>query len=199
MKKTLCLTALVLALTISPALPQEKAGQTPPRMKPALLVIDIQNAYLPMVPDREKSNALELINASIALFRLYGFPVIRIYNTDPQGGPPPGSQEFEFPESVAVKPDDPKIIKNYASAFKKTDLDRVLHSQGSNTLFLCGLSAVGCVLATYLEALDSDDYRPFLVKDALMSHNSAYTKFVEEAFDALSYRAMKAMLENAQK
>jgi hypothetical protein len=38
-----------------------------------------------------------------------------------------------------------------------------------------------------------------MVKNALMSHNSIYTRFVEEIFDTVSYTAMKVMLENAQK
>ncbi len=190
---TLTLTVLVaIANANSSAPPEEK------RMKPALLVIDIQSEYLKMVPEQEKGMALYMINAAINLFRMKGYPIIRVYHTDPQFGPKPGSEEFEFPVSVLIKPDDPKIIKNYANGFKKTELDKLLHEQGCNTLFLCGLSAVGCVLATYQGAMDLD-YDAFLIKNALMSHNSEYTKAIEDIFAALSYNALQVMLANAQK
>jgi len=44
-------------------------------------------------------------------------------------------------------------------------------------VFLVGLSAVGCVLATYHGA-DDLDYKVFMVKHALISHDAALTKSV---------------------
>jgi nicotinamidase-related amidase len=89
----------------------------------------------------------------------------------------PGTEAFEFPKTVAIRDDDPKIVKNYGSAFKKTELDRMLKERGVNTVFLVGLSAVGCVLATYHGA-DDLDYKVFMVKHALISHDAALTKSV---------------------
>jgi hypothetical protein len=34
-----------------------------------------------------------------------------------------------------------------------------------------------------------------MIKDAIMSHNSDYTGYVQEIFDTVSYTAMKVMLE----
>ncbi len=169
-----------------------------PRMKPALLVIDIQNAYLPYMSEQDKKMGMEMINYAIALFRENGYPVIRVYHTDLEGGPKPDSEAFQFPSSVTIKPDDPKIIKNYPNAFKKTDLEKVLKEKDCNTLFLCGLSAVGCVLATYHGAMDHD-YSVFMIKDAVISHDTALTKAVLEICPSVGYTALKVMLENAQK
>ena len=163
-------------------------------MKPALLVIDIQNAYLSSIPERDKQIALEVINWLIELFRQRGAPILRVYHTDPQRGPKPGSEAFEFPASVAIRPDDVKIVKNYPSAFKKTKLAKVLRAQGCDTLFLCGLSAVGCVLATYFGAEDRD-FNTFMIKGAIMSHNSTYTHFVEDILDAVGPAAVELMVE----
>ncbi|MBN1907222.1 MAG: isochorismatase family protein [Deltaproteobacteria bacterium] len=66
-----------------------------------------------------------------------------------------------------------------------------------NTLFICGLSAVGCVLATYYGAFDLD-YNVFMVKDGIMSHNSSYTKFVEDAMESVSYYTLKFILMSRQ-
>lgn len=167
-------------------------------LKPALLVIDIQNAYLPMMSAEGKDSALYMINGVIELFRENGFPVIRVHHTDPKYGPKPGTKEFEFPESVWVKPEDPRIVKNYPSAFKKTDLDKILKEKGCNAVFLCGLSAVGCVIATYYGANDLD-YDTFMVRDALLSHNVEYTRVVQEFCDSVGYSALKVMLKNAKK
>jgi len=65
-------------------------------------------------------------------------------------------------------------------------------------VFLCGLSAVGCVISTYYGASDLD-YDVFMVRDALMSHNAEYTRVVQEFCDSVGYAALKIMLENARK
>ncbi len=168
------------------------------RTKPVLLVIDIQNAYLPYMSEEDKGIGMYMINAAIELFRENGFPIIRVYHTDPKAGPPPGTEAFEFPETVKIKPDDPKIIKNYPSAFKKTELENWLRKNECNTVFLCGLSAVGCVLATYWGANDLD-FKAFMIKDAIISHNSTYTDFVEDICETVTYTAMELILETLEK
>ena len=198
MKKMCCWMVLILMVSVGWASPDGQKKQVEKRMKPVLLVIDIQNEYLPIIPEREKKFALTMINYAIRLFREHEFPVIRVYHTDLKFGPTPDSEAFKFPSSVIIKPGDPKIVKNYPNAFKKTDLGKILRDRGCNTLFLCGLSAVGCVLATYHGAVDHD-FNVFMIKGALMSHNSTYTRFVEEIFDTVGYNALKVMLENARK
>lgn len=170
--------------------------QSPQKMRPALLVIDIQNAYLPYISEEDKGIGMYMINAAIQLFRENGFPVIRVYHTDPKEGPPPGTEAFEFPETVKIKPEDPKIVKNYPNAFKKTELKKWLRDKGYDTVFLCGLSAVGCVLATYWDASNLD-FNVFMIKDAIMSHNSSYTDFVEDICETVPYTALKLLLENS--
>jgi len=198
MKKTCWILALALCLTGFPAFGQEAAKPEVEKMNPALLVIDIQNEYLKYVPEQDKGMALFMINAAIGMFRSYGYPVVRIYHTDPKAGPKPGSKNFEFPKSVAVKPDDPQFIKNHPSAFKKTDLEKWLREREINTVFLCGLSAVGCVLATYHAALDLD-FNALMIKDTLMSHKTAYTRSIEDMLDAVGYTALRLLLENSRK
>ena len=176
---------------------QDKQEQKAP-IKPALVVIDIQNAFLPSIPDKDKETAMEYINYYIQLFRSQGYPVIRVYHQSEEYGVMPGTDQFEFPASVLIKPEDPKVIKTYPDGFNKTDLDKVIKESGSNTLFLCGLSAVGCVLATWIGAANND-YKAFLLKDAIMSHNSEYTDNIEVMFDAVNYDVVKLILDNSAK
>jgi nicotinamidase-related amidase len=198
MKKVTCIFVILLIFVSINSFSQNQKELNKARIKPALLVIDIQQAYLKMVPEREKEVAMYYINNLIGLFRSHGYPIIRIYHHDKEYGPHPETEQFEYPSSVLIKPEDSKVIKTYGDGFNKTDLDKVIKEKGSNTLFLCGLSAVGCVLATWIGAQDHD-YKAFLVKDAIMSHNSDYTNNVEDMFDAVSYDVVKLILENSEK
>ncbi|MFH1851216.1 MAG: isochorismatase family protein [Candidatus Neomarinimicrobiota bacterium] len=173
------------------------AADKPEPMKPALLVIDIQKAYLEWMSQEDQAEVLEYINASIQIFRQAGLPIIRVYNTSPEHGPAQGSAEFEFPESVPILPEDPLVVKNYGNSFKQTDLQKILKKQDVNTLFLCGLSATGCVLATYYGAKDLD-YDVFMIKNALLSPSVKYTKSIEEIFDALPYPALRLLINNVK-
>ena len=198
MKRTILMILLaVLALPGFTATEPAKAKTTP--VAPALLVIDVQNAYLPYMDEKDKKMAMEGINYYINLFRANGFPIIRVYHSDPaQGWPKPGSEEFQFPKTVAVRDDDPMVVKNYGNAFRKTDLDKLLKEKGRNTLFLCGLSAVGCVLATYHGAMDHD-YEVFMCREALISHDAALTKAVQEFCKTIDYSALKLLLSGVSR
>ncbi len=194
--RVICL--IILSLFISGNSYSQSSKDQKSQIKPALLVIDIQNAFLPMIPNRERETAMGQINSYIEFFRNHGCPVIRIYHSSNEYGVVPGTDQFEFPASVLIKPDDPKVIKTYPDGFNKTDLDKVIKEKGSNTLFLCGLSAVGCVLATWIGA-QNNDYKAFLIKDAIMSHNEEYTDNIEVMFDAVSPDVVKLIVESSEK
>jgi nicotinamidase-related amidase len=166
------------------------------RIKPALILIDIQNRYLPIIPPRDKEIAFFFINMLLDLFRKNGLPIIRVYHTNEESGPLQGTDEFEYPSEIKIVKEDAQVIKTYGDAFNLTNLDDVLKNSGCNTLFLCGLSAVGCVMATRTGAFNHD-YKPFLVKDAIMCHDTNYTKNIEMMFDAVSYDVVKLVVEES--
>ena len=197
MKKLTILLAILLVSIAIPSFAQDKTEKPKEPIKPALLVIDIQKAFMPMMSS-DKEMALEYINALINLFRKHGYPVIRVYHTSEEYSVKPGTDGFEYPETVNILPTDPKVLKTYADGFNKTDLDKVIKTSGSNTLFLCGLSAVGCVLATWNGAQNLD-YKVFMVKNAIISHNAEYTKNVEQMFDAVTFDMVKLIIENTGK
>ena len=189
---------IILFLIISSNSFSQNQKEQKTQIKPALLVIDIQNAYLSGMAEKEKETAMLNINYYIQQFRNHGYPIIRIYHYSKQFGPEQDTEQFEFPSSVLIKPDDPKVIKTYADGFNKTDLNKVLKEKECNTVFLCGLSAVGCVLATWIGA-QNDDYKAFLIKDAIMSHNEDYTHSIETMFDAVGPDVISLVLENSGK
>ena len=191
MKRLFILSALfaLFSITVAQTEQEEKT-----EMKPALLVIDVQKQFLPMMSKEDQDFAIEMMNWSIWVFRKFDLPVIRIYHSSPEWGPVEGTDEFEFHDSLKVTSEDPKIIKTYASSFTKTGLDDMLKVKDINTLFLCGLSSVGCVLSTYTDAA-SHDYKAFLIKDALLSHKEEYTNNIEEMFNALDLETIMYMIE----
>ncbi|MFC1573499.1 isochorismatase family cysteine hydrolase, partial [Candidatus Eisenbacteria bacterium] len=144
----------------------------------------------------EQDLAMRMINGAIWQFRQHGLPIIRIYHTDPKWGPEPDSDDFEFPESVIIEEDDPKIVKNHPSAFVKTDLDKILKEMEVNTVFLCGLSATGCVLATYFGATERE-YDAFMIEGALLSPRSEHTEAITEILESVGWGSMEVILRAA--
>jgi len=162
-------------------------------IQPALLVIDVQNDYLPYMSEGDKKSAMDTINLAISFFHEKRLPVIRIYHQSSDRGPQPGSAGFEFPKSVLVSESDPRVIKHYQDAFTKTCLDSLLKELKVNTVFLCGLSATGCVLGTYFGALDHD-YRALMIREALISPKTEQTKMIRDICTSMKYETLMAML-----
>ena len=192
MKKIFSL--IVLAVFLCSGAISQEAEKESTKMKPALLIIDVQKEYIPMMSKGDQEMALQMMNWSMWVFRNFDLPVIRVYHTDPNWGLTEDSPGFPFHDSLNISEEDPMVIKTYGSAFTKTNLDELLKEKEINTLFLCGLSAVGCVLSTYKDA-SSHDYKAFMIKDAMLSNKEQYTDNVEEMFNALDLETVVYMLE----
>ncbi len=196
MRRSLLINVMAFAFLAPIVLAADAPPVAAAKGKPALIVMDIQNAFMPYMDGEETEGAMPMINATIELFRKHGLPVIRVYHTDPAYGPQPGTEPFEFPATIRIQDSDPMVVKTHPSAFNQTELDRILREQGADTVFLTGLSAVGCVLATYFDA-DRLDYRVFMVRDGLISHKAELTESVEEMTGAVGYEAIEYMLAGA--
>jgi nicotinamidase-related amidase len=193
-EKTATLTFILVLLAAS--LTSPAAGQENEELKPVLLVIDVQNVWMPMMAKEDVETAPDKINELIALFREYKYPVIRVYHSSPEHGPEPDTEPFEFPATIDVTDSDPKVIKNFSSSFTKTDLEQILEDGGHNAVFLCGLSATGCVLATYYGATDRR-YPAIMVKGTLLSHNAEYTKVIEDICYSMTIEEVKEALDES--
>ena len=170
---------------------QEKGKK---ELKPALLVIDVQNAFVPMMDQSDKDRAFQMINGAIWVFENSKLPIIRVYHQDDKWGPATDSEGFKFDPAIKFSAEYPMVVKHYGDGFNKTDLDKILKEKGINTVFLCGLSATGCVLATFIGATNHD-YKAFMVKDALLSPNAAQTNVIEEIMNTVDLETMMFMFE----
>ncbi len=156
-------------------------------MKPALLVVDVQNAWLDGSPELRASmeRRLPAVNEAIEAFRKGRMPVIAIYHEDKERGVVAGARSFEFPISVEIRESDTKVMKRYPNSFCKTGLDTLLRGEGCDTVMISGLSASGCVLGTFFGALDCD-LRAYLLKGGVASHSEDHVRFAEEVCDVMT-------------
>lgn len=159
-------------------------------MKPALLVQDIQNVWLYEEDSnqdlrRSVEKRIDVINDAIAWFRSKNLPVIVGYTENEEEGVLRGTKSFEVPNSIDVKETDFTVTKRHANAFAGLDLSARLRNEGCDTVVIVGLSASGCVLATYFSAFDFE-VRPYLLKGGVASANEEHVRFAEEICDTLS-------------
>jgi nicotinamidase-related amidase len=164
-------------------------------MKPALLIIDIQNEFFHLnqaCSDSLKS-AIECINAAVDLFRKKNLPIVVIQHKSEGQGLVPGKSGFDVPESVKVGPQDLRVVKTYGNSFTKTELAEKLRELGVDTVIVTGFCAEFCVLSTYRGAQDFD-FTSIILKGSLASDNAEHIRFVEEISETISYGALKALL-----
>jgi nicotinamidase-related amidase len=164
-------------------------------MKLALLVIDVQKQFFNTddFTTQSLNNAIEYINAAIALFRAKNLPVICIQHIEQEDNLVPGQEGFDTPEHMQVLPSDFHVHKTYGNAFNKTPLADKLHELGVDTLILTGFCAEFCVLSTYRGAQDQD-FHPILLRNSLASGSAENIRFVENVNDLISYGALKKLL-----
>src|SRR6056297_374154 len=193
MKKTLTVLICFFLTTINLFAQNQKKEE----LKPVLLVIDVQNNYLPMMDKSDKDKAFDYINAAIWLFEKYNLPIIRIYHLDIERGPAEDSEAFKFAPEIKIKDEYPMVIKHYGNAFNQTNLDQILKDRDVNALFICGLSATGCALSTYVGAEDCD-YDVFMIENALLSPNAEHTDFIEEIKRSVNFDMLNFLLGYTQ-
>lgn len=169
-------------------------GDADEGIKAALLVIDVQKAYIGMMDQTDIDGPVEYINAYIGAFKQLGYPVIYVYHVDDKYTSL-GSEGYHFIDKIPVEKKEIVVNKTYGNAFNKTDLDKILKEKDCNTIFLCGLSAAGCVFATYVGGQDRD-YDTNILKKAVMSHDKDITKMIEELTYAIGPKAMNMIIES---
>lgn len=127
-------------------------------MKPALLVIDVQNEYFApdgiwALPDAEA--ALANIQRLIAAARAAGAPVIHITHEslDPAGPVfKPGSRNIEMREGITVLPGERRIVKHFPGAFTPTPLEAYLRQAAVDTVIVSGFMTHMCCDTTTRQA-----------------------------------------------
>ena len=152
-------------------------------MNTALIVLDVQKIYTTEGSDlycKDSSKTVDRINFLIGHFQSENLPVIyvrhqhktdgsdagRLFNFD--GGEIEeinfleGSVEVEYDARLSRPSKAVEIIKNRYSAFRNTELDRILRDKNIDRVAICGFMTNFCCASTAREALDRDYYVDFV-------------------------------------
>jgi nicotinamidase-related amidase len=164
-------------------------------MKLALMIIDMQKEFYVGKTVSQMDRATEYINATIPLFEEKGLPIIWVQDVDPGDGVVPGTDGFEFIDSLQPKPDSIRIHKHYGNSFNKTDCDKILKEHEIDTVVMTGFCAEYCVLSTYRGAKDLD-YFPVILKNGIASTEESHKEFVENISDTITHGMLKKLLDN---
>lgn len=191
-----------------------------PEAGDALLVVDVQNDFLPGgnlgVPDGDA--VIPVLNRYIETFAEKGLPIFFTRDWHPekhcsfeaQGGPWPvhclaDSEGAAFAADLAM-PDGAVVVskarspdKDAYSGFEGTDLAARLRARGANRVFIGGLATDYCVLNTVMDAL-SHGFEVCLLEDAIRAVNvdpGDGAKAVAKMTDGGARRIDLEMLEDA--
>ncbi len=164
-------------------------GRLPFGQSPALIVVDMVEAYLqpgsPLYGGIEA--AFESAVRLVAAARARAVPVIFTNVEYVPGGADggvffrkvPALKCFErgnplgaFPSRLAPHDNEIVVTKRYASAFFGTPLAATLTAMGVDTLVITGTSTSGCIRATALDACQHG-FLPFVVRDACGDRHQA--------------------------
>lgn len=137
--------------------------------KRALIVVDLQNEYLPTgkLPLEGIDTALANAARVIADARSKGDTVIHVRHESGEDAPffVPGTEGVLIHPMVAPQESEQVILKNHPNSFLKTDLKDVLDANGTEEVTVIGAMSHMCIDATTRAASDFG-YRTTVVHDA---------------------------------
>lgn len=164
-------------------------------MKPALLVIDYQKAFLSGDPQTVQSleQTKAYINSAIELFRERNLPVVCVQHLSPKDALVPGNPGYEIPDGLKILPTDIHVQKEHGNSFHQTKLCQTLKDLGVDTIFLAGFRAEYCVLSTYRGAQD-EGFAAIMIRNGLASPSHENIRFVECISDVISVSNLKYVL-----
>lgn len=127
--------------------------------KLGLIVIDLQNEYLPTgkLPLSGIEAATDNAVKVIADARAKAIPVFHIrHEFDSDDAPVfvPGTNGAEIQPAAAPVGDEPVIVKNHINAFRETDLKQQLDTHGVEEVVIVGAMSHMCVDACVRAAVD---------------------------------------------
>jgi nicotinamidase-related amidase len=149
--------------------------------KKALLIMDVQNGTVKMLPDNE--SLISAVSKALIKARKNNIPVIYVVIGFRKGYPEvsrnnksfsaikgsnrnfDSEEAFRVYDSVAPKEGDITVIKKRISAFAGSDLEIILRSMEIKRIVLAGIATSGVVLSTLREAADKD-YAITVLSDA---------------------------------
>jgi len=183
-------------------------------MKPALLLVDLQNDFLATPgleppPNEVTERAARLLDGC----RELGVPAIHVQTTiSPDGHDRmphwrredrwqcvAGTPGHEPPEALRPR-DEPMVDKTWFSAFSNSKLDGLLGALGTEELVLCGVHLHGCVRTTAIDAYQRG-LEVWIASDAVGSYDPLHAEVTRRYLEgrAATFATVDALLERLAK
>lgn len=122
--------------------------------KPALLVIDMQNALAEAHP-YEFTTVLANVQTLLSAARMQGMEVIFVQHTEAAGTEfEIHSHGWELVKDLVPLPNEYQLTKNFNSAFRQTNLDRYLQTKHIQQLIIVGMQTEYCIDASIKVAFE---------------------------------------------
>ena len=163
-------------------------------MKPALLIIDLQEGFSGGPNEPFFASAAETVNGALELFRAKKLPIVWIHQLSEKQGLAPGEPKFEMYSRLNRESDGFTVHKRFSNSFRETELGEILKSEGADTLVICGFKAQKCINETYCGALDRG-YSAVLLKGAIATDEAEAIRIVERSCDSVPLRFLQKVLE----
>lgn len=128
-------------------------------MKRGLVIVDLQNEYLPngKLPLTGIESAVANAALVVSHSRNTGVPVFHVrHESDDEGAPifVKGSSGADIQPAVAPEGDEPVIVKKHINAFRETDLKQQLEAADIQELVVIGAMSHMCIDAVVRVAAD---------------------------------------------
>ncbi len=147
-------------------------------MKPALVLVDIQQDYFPN-GKMEVVGAVEASQVAKRLldhFRKKNLPIVHIQHIAARPNATfllPNTEGIDFAESVKPLPGEMTIKKHFPNSFRDTDLQEYLRSKEIKELVICGMMSHMCIDTTTRAAFDLG-YACTVAHDACATRNMVF-------------------------
>ena len=126
--------------------------------KRALVVVDLQNEYLPSgkVPLEGVHEAIANAAKVLANFRESGDTLVHIRHELTEDAPMfvPGSDGVDIVPEMKPEGDEPVVTKSHPNAFRDTDLKKVPDDNGVEEIVFVGAMSHMCIAASVRAAVD---------------------------------------------
>jgi nicotinamidase-related amidase len=160
-------------------------------MNPALLIIDLQKAFIKDYVSQQKvDNVCEHINYVADLFRKNNHLVVHI--KDMESIDEFSSEELDFIYEVKREPTELVLEKDYSNAFWKTGLESILKENNIDLVICCGFAAENCVLFTHNGAIERG-FKSVILQNGILSRNEDMITATYRDRNLISYPVIESM------
>lgn len=163
-------------------------------MKPALLIIDLQEGHISGPRRRgEVGIACEYINHVSGMFREAGMPIVVIQDIEVDGGIE--SEDFAVIPEIELTGGELILHKEWPNSFWMTNLEETLRQEGVDFVIVCGFAAEHCVTFTYNGAKERGFGAAYLQNGLLGQHPDA-VRAVTDVRPLISYPVLASILKS---